>query len=69
MFDVVCNISIAASDLHSVKDEDQQTSLEELLAIIEGGDGEENDQIVTSKVSKRQKRKQKKVKFVSNAEL
>lgn len=57
-------ISMTVSDLHSGKDEEQQTSLEELLAFIEGGDGEENEQVVTSKVSKRQKKKQKKVWFV-----
>lgn len=49
------------SELQIGKDDDQQTSLEELLAFIEGGDGEENEQAVTSKVSKRNKRKQKKV--------
>lgn len=47
-------------DLQSNLDkvDDQQTSLEEILAYIEG-DGEENEQTV--KLSKRQKKKQKKV--------
>lgn len=54
----ICNIT--ASEPNVGKD-DEQTSLEELLAFIEGGDGDENEQTMTSKVSKRQKRKQKKV--------
>lgn len=40
------------------KDDEQLTSVEELLAFIEGGDGEETEQ---SKLSKRQKKKLKKV--------
>lgn len=43
-----------------IKDEEQQTSVEELLAFIEGGDGDDGDQPITSKLSKRQRKKLKK---------
>ena len=48
-----------------MKDEEQQTSVEELLAFIEGGDGEDGDQPMASKLSKRQRKKLKKVSWQS----
>lgn len=44
------------------QEDEQQTSVEELLAYIEGGDCEDQ----TSKTSKRQKKKQKKVHFYTS---
>ena len=59
------NVHILGLEHHGVgRDEEQQTSVEELLAFIEGGDGEEVEQTATSKASKRQKKKQKKVLLV-----
>ena len=54
-------VLFTAPETHASKTDEQQTSLEELLAFIEGGDGEEMEQQMSSKLSKRQKKKQKKV--------